>query len=275
MLEQLFPAAWIEKKVWFSFVLGISYATLGIGSALVLFPKEPGLAAVAFISLLSLPSLNRILSIEEEQSAAEKKIDLLEPFRNHMDLLGVYVFLFIGVLLAFSVFSVFLPDIATNTLFSEQVNAIGLSGRAYSSGTFGHIFSNNSVVFLFALIASFIYGSGAIFILIWNASVWGVVFGVAARNSANVSSHSPLVYFLLIMIAVIPHMITEASAYIMAALSGGIVSKAALFEKVFSERFTRVIQDALFIFGFAILLLLFSAYIESHITKGIFNMFGL
>ena len=67
MLEQLFPVTWLERKAWFSFVLGICYATLGIGSALVLFPREPGLAAVAFISLLSLPSLNRILTIEEKQ----------------------------------------------------------------------------------------------------------------------------------------------------------------------------------------------------------------
>lgn len=274
MLEQLFPVTWLERKAWFSFILGICYATLGIGSALVLFPGEPGLASVAFISLLSLPSLNRILTIEEEQDAAEKKFQVSNIFRNHMDLLGVYVFLFIGVFLVFSVFAVFLPNIASNNLFSEQIYAIGLSGRAYSPSTFGAIFSNNMVIFLFSLIASFIYGSGAIFILIWNASVWGVVFGVTARNSASVN-YNPLAYFSLITLAVIPHMITEASAYIMAALSGGIVSKAVLFEKIFSERFTKVVQGALVIFFFAVLLLIVSAYIESHITRLIFNLLKL
>ncbi len=72
MLEQLFPASWIERKSWFAFVLGVCYAILGIGSALLLFPRQPGLAAVAFTSLLSLPSLNKLLTVEEKQAARER-----------------------------------------------------------------------------------------------------------------------------------------------------------------------------------------------------------
>ena len=77
MLEQLFPASWIERKSWFAFVLGVSYAILGIGSALLLFPKQPGLAAVAFTLLLSFPSLNKLLTVEEKQAAKN-----LSRYRN-------------------------------------------------------------------------------------------------------------------------------------------------------------------------------------------------
>lgn len=275
MLEQLFPASWIERKSWFAFILGLSYSILGIGSALLLFPKEPGLAAVAFTSLLALPSLNKLLALETKQAARERKFDLADPFKNHKDIFGVYIFLFLGVLLVFSVFSLILPNIATNKIFADQIEAVGLSGSATGGSGFKSIFSNNLIVFLFALIASFIYGSGSIFIIIWNASVWGVVFGVVARDAATISNFNPFTYFFLTMLVVAPHLLTEASAYIMAAISGGIISKAVILEKPFSERFTKIIQDALVIFVVAILLLLIAAYVESNITNNLFNLVGL
>ena len=114
MLEQLFPASWIERKSWFAFVLGVCYALLGIGSALILFPKESGLAAVAFVTILALPSLNRILTLETKQAARERRFDLTDPFKNHRDVFAVYIFLFIGVFLVFSIVSIILPEIAAN-----------------------------------------------------------------------------------------------------------------------------------------------------------------
>lgn len=275
MLEQLFPASWIEKKAWFAFVLGASYAVLGIGSALLLFPKQPGLAAVAFTSLLSLPSLNRLLTIETKQAAREKRFDLTDPFKNHKDIFEVYIFLFIGVMLVFSIFSIILPSIAANEIFAEQIKAVGIAGSAINENGFGSIFSNNLIVFLFALIASFIYGSGSIFIIIWNASVWGVVFGVIAREAAAIANFNPFAYFFITMIAVTPHLVTEASAYIMAAISGGIVSKAVIMEKPFSGRFKKIIQDALVIFFIAVILLIIAAFIETSITGKLASLLGL
>ena len=275
MLEQLFPASWIEKKAWFAFVLGVCYAVLGIGSALLLFPKQPGLAAVAFTSIRSLPSLNSLLTIETKQAARERRFDLTDPFKNHKDIFGVYIFLFIGVMLVFSLFSIILPEIATNEIFAEQIEAVGIAGSAIDENGFASIFSNNLIVFLFALIASFIYGSGSIFIIIWNASVWGVVFGVIAREAATIANFNPFSYFFLTLLAVAPHLVTEASAYIMAAISGGIVSKAVIMEKPFSERFKKIIQDALVIFFIAVILLIIAAFIETSITGKLASLLGL
>lgn len=275
MLEQLFPHSWIERKAWFAFVLGISYTVLGIGSALLLFPKEPGLAAVAFTSLLVLPALNKFLTSEEKQAAKEKKFDLTDPFKNHKDIFNVYIFLFIGVFLVFFIFSMILPGIATNNIFADQINNVGTLGNVATVGSFASIFSNNLIIFLFALVASFIYGSGSIFIIIWNASVWGVILGVIAKESTIIANYNPLAYFFIATAAVAPQMISEAAAYITAAISGGIVSKAVILEKVFSARFTKTVQDALVIFFVAIVLLLVAAYIESNITQNLFMLVGL
>ncbi len=275
MLGQLFSAQWIERKSWFAFVLGASYAVLGIGSALLLFPRESGLAAVAFTSLLTLPALNRLISIETKQAARERRFDLTDPFKNHRDIFGVYIFLFLGVFAAFSIFSILLPDIAANRIFAEQIDAVGIYGSAVGGGTFASIFSNNAIVFLFALGMSLIYGSGSIFILIWNSSVWGVVFGTLARDAALATSYHPFAYLFLSVLAVAPHLITEAGAYIMAAISGAILAKATILEKPFSDRYVKVLKDALMIFAVAIILLVAAAYVESNITSKLFAFFGL
>ena len=97
MLEQLFPASWLERRTWFSFIVGFSYAVLGIASAVILFKGDPALAAVAFTSLLILPSFNRMLAIETKQAGAEKKFTITDSFKNHKDIFEVFLFLFFGI----------------------------------------------------------------------------------------------------------------------------------------------------------------------------------
>ena len=117
VLEQLYPSSWIEKKVSFALLMAVSYAVVGIASAVFLFPEDPGLVAVAFISLLLLPTLNKMLSIEQKQAAMEEKFDLTDPFKNHTDIFIVYLFIFLGVFITFAFFSLVLPSLAANKLF--------------------------------------------------------------------------------------------------------------------------------------------------------------
>jgi uncharacterized membrane protein SpoIIM required for sporulation len=128
---------------------------------------------------------------------------------------------------------------------------------------------------VFCLLASFIYGSGAVFIITWNASVWGTVFAVVAKQSAIVSGQNPFLYFALTLLAVFPHMVLEASAYFIAAISGGIVSKSVLREKLFSKRFTQIIEDGLMMFVIAVVILVAAVYIEANITGYIVRFFGV
>ena len=177
-LELLYPVDWIEKKVGYGFLLGVSYAIIGIASAMFLFPENPGLAAIAFTSLLLMPSLIELFKIEELQ-AEYFDWNFWRLYEMHKDIIGVYLFIFLGIMFSFAFFSIMLPEVASSQIFHEQV---GYLGRAYSMGSFSEIFFNNLLIFIITLIASLIYGSGAIFIITWNASVWGSVFGMVANN---------------------------------------------------------------------------------------------
>jgi len=250
--------------------MGISYSILGIIAAMLIFPQDPGIAAIAFTSLLILPSLTRLLAIEENQAARDNKFNFRGLLWEHGDIIKIYVFLFLGIMIAFAFFSIVWPNIATSSIFSQQASIFGsaATGKAavavQSAGTFfWSLLKNNLVVLLICLVLSLFYGTGAIFILTWNASVWGVVFGLMAKNSAVAAGGNPFLLFLITFIAVLPHLLLEAISYILAAVSGGVISKAVIREKIFSTRFNQIIEDSMMLFILAIIVLFVAAYVES------------
>ena len=187
-----------------------------------------------------------------------------------------YFFLFLGTLLAFAFFSIVWPSLATSRIFSQQAGILGTTGyAAYGKGMFSTLLRNNFKVLIVCLVASLFYGAGAIFIITWNASVWGVIFGLIAKNSAQVSGANVFIVFALTIAAVFPHMILEALSYFLSAISGGIISKAVIREKIFTKRFNHIIEDGLLMFVIAIAVLLIAMIIEAFVTGHVVNLFGL
>ncbi len=276
VFEQLYSAAWIEKKSRYAFLMGLGYSVLGIATAMFIFPSEPGIAAIALTSLLILPSLSKLLSIEANEAAREQKFNIFKMFKEHKDIVKIYFFLFLGTLVAFSFFSIVWPSLATSRIFSQQAGVLGTVGHAvYSKGLFHRLISNNLKVLIVCLVASLFYGAGAIFVIIWNASVWGVVFGLIAKNSAAASGANAFVIFAITIAAVFPHMIFEALSYFLAAISGGIISKAVIREKLFTNRFNHIMEDGLLMFVIAVVVLVIAAVIEAFLTGHVVNLFGL
>lgn len=280
VFEQLYSAKLIEQKSFYAFLMGLGYSIIGIATAIFLFGGSPvsiGLSSIAFTSLLIVPSLNKLFSIEAKQAAESSDYNFITKiFKNHADITKVYIFLFFGILLAYAFFSVVWEPLSTAIIFKEQVVVTGITGEAASPmNAFKAYISNNLLILLFILIASIIYGSGSIFLITWNASTWGTVFGIIAHKSAISAGTNPLTYFLVIFSAVFLHTLFEAGSYLLGALSGGILSKAIVREKLFSDRFNQIMQDALIIFILAVLAVIIGAYIEAGITPGLIKAFGL
>ena len=76
--------------------------------------------------------------------------------------------------------------------------------------------------------------------IIWNASVWGSIFGFLGKTGGQFSGMRPYPVFGLIMFIVFAHMIIEAISYFLAAISGSIISKDVLLEEFASDRFMEV-----------------------------------
>ncbi len=265
VFEQLIKMKWLEKRPNFAFLLGFFYSLIALISAKLIFPNNVGIMSVAFASILLIPSLNQLLLIEENQEIREKKFSLIQLFKDHYDILEIYIFLFFGMFFTYLFFAFVFPDVVSLEFFSPQLKVAGISGAATSSLKqqifFWKILKNNLVVLLVSFLLSLVYGAGSILFLTWNASVWGVVFGFMCRQSIQANN---LFYGINhILIPAFPHMFTEALSYFFAAIVGGILSKAIIREKLFSRRFNHVLTDALIVMGIAAILIIIAARLET------------
>jgi len=275
VLERLYPLQLIERNPFFAFLLGLGYSIIGIGTAVILFPEDPTLIAVAFISIMVIPTLNQLLRQEEAVESEKDESNLITFFRDHKDMFKIYMLLFLGMLLGFSLFSIVLPTMATNYIFNNQINILyGQLGRKtghaiISSGLFKTIFYNNLNVLLLCLVTAFIFGDGAIILITWNASVWGTIFGVMAKSAAFNIGKSPFYLFITVLLIVFPHMMLEAFSYICSATSGAVISRGLAWEQFMSDRFKRMLKNTIILLIFSIIVLVIAVTIETYVLGNV------
>ncbi|MBW2990173.1 stage II sporulation protein M [Candidatus Woesearchaeota archaeon] len=259
VLEHLFPENWLEKRVGYAFLIAVIYSTVGIIAARLLFGANSGIVSVIFTSLLILPYLQKMFKKEEKEEETEKRLSLknfasVKHFFKNNQAIRVYFAIFFGIYLTYTFYSFILPQLGVNTfnIFKEQLFVDpALRGRAYIFDTFVSILANNWWVLLACFLLAIVAGDGAIFFITWNASSWGALFGYRAFAAGSAAGVSPWGYLFLIFIITLPHLILEGGAYILAAISGGIIS-----DEIIKER--KDIRNFIFylICGFALIVFL-------------------
>ena len=125
---------------------------------------------------------------------------------------------------------------------------------------------NNLQVMFFTLIFSLVFGAGAIFILVWNASIIAAAMGIFAKEGLF---QLPCAYVRYLF-----HGVPEIAAYFIAALAGGIVSVAIFRKDLHDERLWSILQDALLLIIVALIVLAISGLMEVYLTPGITSFVG-
>jgi len=259
VLENLVSIERIRKRLVLPFLLGILYASLSLFAAIFLFPDDIILFATALTSLLFLPTINRLLEIEKNIELKRNNFELRSFFKDHKDIFKIYLCIFLGIIITFVIFS-----------FLSPVEIFPSGPLMFSD--FFTIIGNNIKVLIVAYLASYFFGTGAIFIIAWNASIWGAVFGSFLRSAAFTSAHNPVLFFIILGISVLPYLIIEASAYFLAGISGGIVSRATISENIYSKNFEIIIKKSLFILWLSLSLVFVGAIIESQLAPLVFGL---
>ncbi len=284
VLENLISPKRAEKKPVNMFFIGFLYASVAMFLSLWIFRDQSSLVMVFLTVMAALPLVYDTIKYEEKKDLKKTKEYLL--LKEHSKALSFFIFLFLGTVISFSLWYILLPETIIDSVFNTQIstikninsNVFGIdivtSNYIAGSDLFSQIFTNNLKVLLFSIFFSFFFGAGALFILIWNASVISTAIGnffrvnisqyadslgfVKAAGYFHVFSFSLLRYFI--------HGIPEILAYFVGGLAGGIISIAITKHDIGTKDFNKVLIDSIDLIIIAVALLFGAGLLEVYVT---------
>ena len=292
VLESILDPAKAEKKPHYMIILGFILTLLGALIGYRFFPSQASMIVVAFIAIGATPLMYRIIKHEEQKDLQDLPQRIL--LEEHWKALKAFMYLFLGITLATALLYIVLPLGVETKVFetqhqeferitrgtpTAQVTQEQITTRESNMQRFTRIFFNNITVLLIAIVFSFIYGAGAIFVLTWNATVIGVAIGYFIRhNIALYAEQAGLTkianYFAVISIGLTQYLIHgffEILGFFVGALAGGIISVAIIRHDLQTAKFEHIILDAADLLLIAVGLIFFAAILEVWITPLIFS----
>ena len=203
----------------------------------------------------------------EESSEKNAVFHPLRVWQDNKTLLKLYLTIFFGSFFVFAFFALVLPSLSVNFLFKQQLEVLFGVGHAFSPSLFMSLLVNNFKVLMLCFLISLVAGNGSIFLIIWNASVWGTIFGVIAKTAAASIAGSPIILFGIILLSVLPHVFLEILSYLLSVISGTVISEALIKEKFGSQEQNTVLISNLLIFVAAVVVLVVAAGIETIVLN--------
>lgn len=223
------------------FLLGFLSTAVGFKTASIIFPSEADLITVFLAAIPIVYPLTKFFLEDEKEGSP------------HTPEIATYCSIFAGQVLAFSALGYVTPESfqLQISVFRTQLTGMGITGYAIVNATFQRVLLNNLVVFGFILAISALIGSAGAFIISWNASVFGVFLGILTREIpgdmidvifGSGSIPSPIAY--------IPHATFELTGFIIAGISGSMMSAAVYREHLDRRTWENLLWMTLMGFGF-------------------------
>jgi uncharacterized membrane protein SpoIIM required for sporulation len=131
------------------------------------------------------------------------------------------------------------------------------------------ILANNLLVFFLCFFLSLAAGNGAIFIIAWNASVWGTIFGNLAKVAAMTSGQSAIFLLGTILLTVLPHVVLEIIGYISSVSAGTTISDGLVKEKYGSPALYNILRRNLWMLSFGLCAVALGALVEVFVLLNI------
>ncbi len=293
VLESIFNPFILKKKPWEMFFAGFVYSVISLSLSYLVFKEVAGLLTVFLIVIAVLPMMYTTIKSEEEldlKYQGEWKL-----LQEHAKVIIFLLFLFLGVTAALAVLYVFLPQEVVQVVFDLQQKAIVnvnnyvrgnilegvmiqdvITGNITKFDIFIKILVNNLKVLFFCLVFSLLYGTGAIFILNWNASVIAVAMGGLIKTKlAETASFMGVgwlsSYFSAATFSFFKYMfhgIFEITAYFIMALAGGILSMAIVRK---DTGYDNIVTDVLDLVLISLGFLLAAGILEVYVTPVFFH----
>jgi uncharacterized membrane protein SpoIIM required for sporulation len=285
VLESLITPFRAEQKPSLLFLIGLAFCSVAIFLSLWIFKSQASMIMVFLTTMAGLPLVFSLVQTEEEKDLTGMEESWL--MKEHAKALKAFIYLFLGATVAFAFWYVALSSSTTSVLFETQTDTINaINGRmtAYvpldvSMQFFMKIFLNNIKVLIFCILFSFLYGAGALFILMWNASVIGAAIGNFIRVEMFAAAdligfHQVASYMQIISLGLLRyslHGIPEIMAYFVGGLAGGIISIAMIRHDFGTKKFEQVVMDSADLVILSVAITFVAAILEVFITPLVFG----
>lgn len=288
VLEYLISPKEAKRRPWELVAIAFLFVSFGILTQMLIPTLEGSIIIFSLIPLIPLffffllseeAAEERYSKLEAEVGDWGKVLKTLEAERPHLSvpaafihrfkkilhvhrqLIEFFTFVFIGAVFAYAFWFALLPKEVSYGLYFQQLQEVKtisstVTGQAFQQDVFEFLFNHNIQVLFLMLLFSLVYGVGALYLLLWNASIIGVVLGGKFVSNGLAGA-------VMGFLGMIPHGIFEISSYFVGALAGGLLSIAVMRSSYKKPFFKYLLEDVFLLAAFALLLLFIGAVIEA------------
>jgi len=277
--RDLFKPGRVRNRPYFAILSSFIFTLIAFFLSYLLFRSILSIATIFLTTMLLIPMMIHLLKMEERKAS---KHGIKNFFSNHKDIFEVYLYSFLGVFIAFVMIGLIMKqgtyaglfDFQTRFLHAQEgVSAASIQEFVKSTiqptlSQMISLFAHNLLVVVICFLLSFFYGASAIFLIILNGSVFAsfIVFVIRTLSQNILSGLQALLFFMI-------HLLPEVSGFLLAAIAGGIVSKAISGENWRSKHFRNIFKDATVLVLIAIGLVLLGSVLETLVTTRLFQAF--
>lgn len=257
VFEYLFGARDVEGRPLLMFVAGLIYSLISVPLALYFRSDAASSLAVSLTTIAAVPLILRIIDFEADM------LDLYpgSVITREIRVIGLFMWFFFGLVAGYTIAYLSVGPAQFQRVASLQLSDIAfaisvrsaITGNALFPGPMGPIFWHNLRVYVTGIVLSFIYGTGGVFILSWNASV------VSALLASQIYSTGSVISGIARFLGILPHGIIEYSAYIIGGFAAALISLVIL-QRGWNRQ---LMLDAIIFMLSGIVLLYIAAAVES------------
>ena len=269
IVEQIYGGK--QPRSWQVFVAAVVFACLAIAGSRRVFDDAQGAISIVLCVLGLMPTLANLVDFREQRRRYERQglAAALDQQRSHGLALSILA-LFGGVMLAYGGWVLVLPVEQSEATFSTQLSHwLGMTEPGFVAGSFSGILFHNLIVGLGVLVLTLLYrNGGALLVLCWNASVWGAAFAYFARLQFG-DGGAAFGGWLALSAAVFPHVLLEASGYVLMVMVGLFALRIVVRYRDPSLDRASHVRAVLRLSALALVALVLAAWVETSLAPGL------
>jgi len=273
MLSELFPSMIPEhlgQRFLQLFLETCFFTLIALLFAYMLGISQGGIIALFLVSASLMRRVRELLD-ENRDNIWKHKVGGWKA--NRISAISVLA-IFSGLFVTCMVFAILLAKFASMKEVERFFDFILKTQKLHEGSivsrfsSFFGILLNNCIVLFTTLLLGFIYRTyGMLLVICWNACIWSVVLLYVFRGAWFSSKMSGWVFLLRSCGAVLPHLILEATAYILAALAAIFLSRGYAKYEVSEKPFKQVFKASMTLLMLAYLTVVIAAVLESTLPR--------